>query len=131
MDRYHTVSGFELYRYTHADGTAKDWAWCEHPGQGMEVRWGRAGRLVQKATYPAGQRRMVMERALAKQRKGYCFLGWCRIDAAGRPVDLRRPETPSLNDRADRRTTLKPSSRPSLPVPDLSQIETGRDDYWF
>jgi len=125
------VSGFELYRYTHADGTAKDWAWCEHPGQGMEVRWGRAGRLVQKATYPAGQRRMVMERALAKQRKGYCFLGWCRIDAAGRPVDLRRPETPSLNDRADRRTTLKPSSRPSLPVPDLSQIETGRDDYWF
>ena len=125
------MSGFELYRYTHADGTAKDWAWCEHPGQGMEVRWGRAGRLVQKATYPAGQRRMVMERALAKQRKGYCFLGWCRIDAAGRPVDLRRPETPSLNDRADRRTTLKPSSRPSLPVPDLSQIETGRDDYWF
>jgi len=131
VDRYGAVSGFELYRYTHADGTAKDWAWCEHPGQGMEVRWGRAGRLVQKATYPAGQRRMVMERALAKQRKGYCFLGWCRIDAAGRPVDLRRPETPSLNDRADRRTTLKPSSRPSLPVPDLSQIETGRDDYWF
>ena len=74
------MSGFELYRYTHLDGTAKDWAWCEHPGTGMEVRWGRAGRLVQKATYPVAKRRTVLERALAKQRKGYCFVGWCRID---------------------------------------------------
>jgi len=131
VDRYGPVSGFELYRYTHADGTAKDWAWCEHPGIGMEVRWGRAGRLVQKATYPAGQRRMVIERALAKQRKGYCFVGWCRIDASGRPVALRRPETPPLNDHADRRTTPKPPRPPSHPLPDLSQIETGRDDYWF
>ena len=125
------MSGFELYRFTHSDGTAKDWAWCEHPGVGLEVRWGRAGRLVQKATYPPGKRRMVMERALAKQRKGYCFLGWCRMDSAGRPVDLRRPATPSPNDHADRPTTPKPSSPPSLPLPDLSQVETGTDDYWF
>jgi hypothetical protein len=125
------VSGFELYRYTHSDGTAKDWAWCEHPGKGMEVRWGPAGRLVQKATYPPAKRRMVMERALAKQRKGYCFVGWCRIDAAGRPVDLRRPSTPSVNHHADRRTTPKPLSKPPLPLPDLSKIETGTDDYWF
>ena len=123
------MSGFELYRFTHSDGTAKDWAWCEHPGVGMEVRWGRAGRLVQKTTYPASKRRMVMERALAKQRKGYCFLGWCRIDAAGRPVDLRRPTTP--NDATDRRTAPKPSSGLSLPLLDLSQIETEMDDYWF
>jgi hypothetical protein len=125
------VSGFELYRYTHADGTAKDWAWCEHPGIGMEVRWGRAGRLVQKATYPTSQRRRVIERALAKQRKGYCFLGWCRIDAAGRPLALRRPATPAVNAHADRRTTPKPPSPPLVPLPDLSQIETGTDDYWF
>ena len=125
------MSGFELYRYTHSDGTAKDWAWCEHPGVGLEVRWGRAGRLVQKATYPTEKRRMVMERALAKQRKGYRFVGWCRIDAFGRPVDLRRPSTPSVNDHVDRRTTPKPPSPPSIPLPDLSQIETGTDDYWF
>jgi hypothetical protein len=58
------VSGFELYRYTHSDGTAKDWAWCEHPGVGMEVRWGRAGRLVQKATYPTGKRRAMASRSI-------------------------------------------------------------------
>ena len=131
MDGDLAVSGFELYRYTHADGTAKDWAWCEHPGVGMEVRWGRTGSLMQKATYPPGKRRMVMERALAKQRKGYRFVGWCRIDAFGRPVDLRRPSTPSVNDHADRRTTPNPLSPPSIPLPDLSQIETGTDDYWF
>jgi hypothetical protein len=125
------VSGFELYRYTHSDGTAKDWAWCEHPGIGMEVRWGRAGRLVQKATYPIGQRRMLIEQALAKQRKGYCFVGWCRIDSSGQPVALRRPPTPALINDADQRTTPKPGVPPSLPLPDLSQIETGRDDYWF
>jgi hypothetical protein len=125
------VSGFELYRYTHSDGTAKDWAWCEHPGVGMEVRWGRAERLVQNATYPTGKRRAIMERALAKQRKGYCFVGWCRIDASGRPVDLRRLSTPSVNHHADRRTTPKPLSPLSIPLPDLSKIETGTDDYWF
>ena len=125
------MSGFELYRYTHADGSAKDWAWCEHPGVGMEVRWGRAGRLVQKATYPPGKRRAVMERALEKQRKGYRFLGWCRIEDSGRPVDLRRPSTPLRNHNADRRVTPNPTSGPSLPLPDLSKIETGADDYWF
>ena len=131
MDWDDAVSGFELYRYTHSDGTAKDWAWCEHPDAGMEVRWGRSGKLVQKATYPPAKRRMVMERALAKQRKGYCFVGWCRIDAAGRPVDLRRPSTPSANHQADRRMTPIPASDPSLPGIDLSQVETGSDDYRF
>ena len=125
------MSGFELYRYTHADGTAKDWAWCEHPGIGMEVRWGRAGRLVQKATYPTSQRRRVIERALAKQRKGYCFLGWCRIDATGRPRELRRPSTPAVNAHADRRTTPKPPSPAPAPLPDLARVETETDDYWF
>jgi hypothetical protein len=125
------VSGFEIYRFTHSDGTAKDWAWCEHPGVGLEVRWGRAGRLVQKATYPLNQRRQVIQRALAKQRKGYCFVGWCRIDAAGRPVDLRRPATPSPTGSTDRRATPKPPDGPSLPLADLAQIETGTDDYWF
>ena len=125
------MSGFELYRFTHSDGTAKDWAWCEHPGVGLEVRWGRSGRLLQKATYPASKRRMVMERALAKQRKGYCFLGWCRIDSAGRPVDLRRPSTPAPPGSADRRITPTTASEPGIPRIDLSRIETGSDDYWF
>ena len=124
------MSDFELYRYTHPDGSAKEWAWCERPGVGMEVRWGRAGRLVQKAGYPPTRRREVIERALAKQRKGYRFVGWCRIDDAGRPFDVRsQPPGPSnAPPRPEPRATHKAAGGP---VPDLSTIETGTDDYWF
>ena len=124
------MSDFELYRYTHPDGSAKDWAWCEQPGVGMEVRWGRAGRLAQKAVSPPSSRRTVIERTLAKQRKGYRFVGWCRIDAAGRPFDVRaRPADPSAGmPRAEPRATPKAASSP---LPDLSKIDTGSDDYWF
>jgi hypothetical protein len=124
------VSDFELYRYTHPDGSAKEWAWREQPGVGMEVRWGRAGRLVQKAVYPPNRRREVIERALAKQRKGYRFVGWCRIDEAGRPFNVRsEPPGPSTAPpRPEPRATHKVAGGP---LPDLSKIDTGSDDYWF
>ena len=123
------MSDFELYRYSHSDGTAKEWAWREESGVGIEVRWGRAGRLVQQATYPLDQRRQVMQRALAKQRKGYRFVGWCRIDPCGRPVDLRDPAVGPREARAA--TPPRPVSTPLVPGIDLSQVETGREDYWF
>ena len=131
MDGDGPVSGFELYRYTHSDGTAKEWAWREESGVGMEVRWGRAGRLVQKATYPLDQRRQVMQRALAKQRKGYRFVGWCRIDPSGRPVDLREPDGPQREPAPRAGAAPRPASTPPVPGIDLSQVETGREDYWF
>ena len=130
MDGDGPVSNFELYRYAHSDGTAKEWAWREESGVGMEVRWGRAGRLVQRATYPLDQRRQVMQRALAKQRKGYRFVGWCRIDPSGRPVDLREPDG-LQREPAPRPMTPKPASTRPVPGIDLSQVETGREDYWF
>jgi len=125
------VSDFELYRYSHSDGTAKEWAWREESGVGMEVRWGREGRLVQQATYPIDQRRQVMQRALAKQRKGYRFVGWCRIDPSGRPVDLRGPAVIPQGGRADRPAPSRPASTPPALGIDLSQVDTGREDYWF
>jgi len=124
------VSDFELYRYTHSDGTAKEWAWREETGVGMEVRWGREGSLVQQATYPTSKRRMVMQRALAKQRKGYRFVGWCRIDPSGRPVDLREADGPKRAP-APKPAPQRPASTPLVPGIDLSQVETGREDYWF
>jgi hypothetical protein len=130
VDGDDAVSDFELYRYTHADGTAKEWAWHEEPGVGIEVRWGRSGRLVQKTSYPPSQRRTVIERALAKQRKGYRFVGWCRIDPSGRPVDLREPDGPP-RERAPQPAPPRPASTPLVPGIDLSQVETGREDYWF
>ena len=124
------MSHFELYRYTHPDGSAKEWAWREQPGVGMEVRWGRAGRLAQKAVSPPSSRRAVMERALVKQRKGYRFVGWCRIDPSGRPVDLREPDGPQ-REPAPRPAPPRPASTPPARGIDLSQVETGREDYWF
>jgi hypothetical protein len=124
------MSDFELYRYAHSDGTAKEWAWREESGVGMEVRWGRAGRLVQKASYSLDQRRQVMQRALAKQRKGYRFVGWCRIDPSGRPVDLREPDGPQ-REPAPQPAPTRPTSMRPAPGIDLSQVETGREDYWF
>ena len=124
------MSDFELYRYSHSDGTAKEWAWREDPGVGMEVRWGREGRLVQQATYLLSQRRQVMQRALAKQRKGYRFVGWCRIDPSGRPVDLREPDAPP-RETGRRPAPPRPTSTTPVPGIDLSQVETGREDYWF
>jgi hypothetical protein len=125
VDGDDAVSGFELYRYTHADGSAKEWAWREEPGVGMEVRWGRAGSLMQRATYPVGRRRAVMQRALAKQRKGYRYVGRFHIDADGKPV--------SVATRPNRATTPlpEPAGMPIVPPIDLSQVETGREDYWF
>jgi len=125
------VSDFELYRYSHSDGTAKEWAWREEAGVGMEVRWGREGSLVQKATYPLNQRRQVMQRALAKQRKGYRFVGWCRIDPSGRPVDLRGRANGPHRERAATPAPPRPASTPPVPGIDLSQVDTGREDYWF
>jgi hypothetical protein len=124
------VSDFELYRYAHSDGTAKEWAWREESGVGMEVRWGPEGRLVQKATYSLDQRRPVMQRALAKQRKGYRFVGWCRIDPSGRPVDMREPDGPQ-REPAPQPAPTRTTSTPPVPGIDLSQVETGREDYWF
>ena len=124
------MSHFELYRYTHADGTAKEWAWRGHPDVGMEVRWGHAGKLVQTAVYPPNRRRDVIERALAKQRKGYRFVGRCQIDEAGNPFDVRsRPAGPApAPPRPEPRAVAKLAS---VMLPDLSTLETGSDDYWF
>jgi hypothetical protein len=118
------VSDFELYRYTHSDGTAKEWAWCIQAG-GIEVRWGRAGRLVQQARYPLSRRTEIEERSRAKERKGYRYVGRFGIDADGRPVVVIAP--PSRTNP----TIPRPSSQSSLPPIDLSQVDTGREDYWF
>jgi hypothetical protein len=121
------VSRFELYRYTHPDGRAKEWAWGSHPDQGVEVRWGRAGALVGRAVYPPSRLKEVLARALAKQCKGYRFVGWCAIDARGRPVAIEPASKPPGSSREPGRAAVPPA----VVLPDLSRVDTGRDDYWF
>ena len=111
---------YALYRYTFPDGHAKEWALGERPDGALEVRWGYAGRLVQRAVYPAARRAGLATRADAKVLKGYVAVGRVGIDDAGRciaAIDL--PPRASL--------------RPRSPVPriDLAALDTGAADYWF
>jgi hypothetical protein len=115
---------FELYRYTHTDGSAKEWAWCIQ-ADGIAVRWGRAGRLVQQARYPLTRRAEIEERARAKERKGYRYLGRYGIDADGRPVAVRAQPSRVNTSKP------KPTTKPNVPPIDLSKVETGGEDYWF
>ena len=118
------MSGLAHYRYTHADGSAKEWAWCRE-ADGIAVRWGRAGRLVQQARYPLTQQTEIEERARAKERKGYRYVGRFRIDADGRPVPV------TAHACATNTRIPKPRSKPTVPPIDLSLVQTGGEDYWF
>jgi hypothetical protein len=112
---------YALYRFTFPDGHAKEWALGECADGTLEVRWGHAGRLVQREQYPAARRADLARRVAAKIRKGYVAVGRVRIDDAGRPVAVvGTPPRP-------------PAASPRAPVPriDLSALDTGAADYWF
>jgi hypothetical protein len=112
---------FALYRYTFPDGHAKEWALGERADGQLEVRWGHAGRLVQREQYPAARRTDLAHRVAAKVRKGYVAVGRVCIDDTGRPAAVvGAPPCP-------------PAARPRAPVPriDLAALDTGAADYWF
>jgi hypothetical protein len=115
------VTGFALYRYTHPDGSAKEWAWGE-AGDTIAVRWGPAGHLVQQAVYPRTQRDTVVQRAAAKEAKGYFYVGQFVINADGRPLATERDATAK---------GVTPAGRPAAPLIDLARLETGGEDFWF
>jgi hypothetical protein len=111
---------YALYRYTFPDGHAKEWALGECADGTLEVRWGHAGRLVQREQYPAARRADLARRVAAKIRKGYVAVGRVGIDDAGRPVAANDPPP-------------RASLRPGSPVPriDLAALDPGAADYWF
>ncbi|NEX21803.1 hypothetical protein G3480_16045 [Thiorhodococcus mannitoliphagus] len=111
---------FQLYRYTHADGSAKDWAWRRRQDGSSEVRWGRAGQLSQSRIYPASRYERLLRTVQAKLAKGYVDLGIRELDAHGRLIEPQ-PE---------------PQHAPSVPTPptpdiDLSALDSDIDDDWF
>lgn len=77
---------FELYRFTHPDGSAKEWAYSvdavDRKGQHL-VRWGKRNHLVgnQPCTYD-----VVLKREREKLDKGYRHMGRATLDARGCPV---------------------------------------------
>ncbi|NEV60359.1 hypothetical protein [Thiorhodococcus minor] len=105
---------FRIYRYHHPDGRAKDWAWREDPGRTLTVRWGPAGRLAQRKTYPATALQRVEQTLREKLRKGYVLL-----DDQGRRLESVPASTPGIPGV---------EKGPSI---DLSRIDTGVEDVWF
>nr|WP_300988563.1 hypothetical protein [Thiocapsa sp.] len=76
-----------MYRFTHPDGTAKEWAYSDLGNEQAEIRWGPENQLRQRQIKPL---REAWERALHKVRKGYVKVGSVMLDNGGSRVTPRR-----------------------------------------
>jgi hypothetical protein len=104
------MKGYELYHFTHADGTAKEWAWCDLGTGQAEIRWGPEGQLRQSQVKPIQQAR---DRATEKLRKGYQYVGVIYLDDSGTRVS-------------------GPPSRPTRKTPvDLTHLLGEGDGFYF
>jgi hypothetical protein len=89
------MKAFELYRFTHTDGTAKEWGYSDLGNGQAEIRWGPENRLRGHQLKPL---REAKERARKKQREGYQEAGTVYLDDSGTRVTLPpsrpTPKTP-------------------------------------
>ena len=104
------MNAFRLYRFTHADGTAKEWAYRDLGDGTAEIRWGPASRLRQAQVKPSA---VARARAKEKLRKGYQDVGTVWLDRHG-----------------NRAIGPKPLPKPSQPV-DLSTLLGGGEGFYF
>jgi hypothetical protein len=117
---------FELYRYTHPDGSAKDWAYSvatvDQQGRYL-VRWGKQNHLVgnQPCTYD-----VVLKREREKLDKGYRHKGRVTLDTRGNLVTSGPgTQTPV--------PTIPPSTRPKRkgsPL-DIAKLLGEGADFYF
>ena len=106
---------FQLYRFTHTDGTAKDWAYCDLGNGLAEIRWGPANQLRQS------QVKLMHEaerRAQAKLRKGYAYVCNITLDANG--------NTPRGTSAG-----VMPATKPTPQPVDLKSLLGGDDGFYF
>jgi predicted DNA-binding WGR domain protein len=94
---------WSLYRFDHADGTAKEYA-VSYDGSVVHARWGKAGHLVGKKTYSAEEGR---QKVVEKERKGYEFVGEVTLLNGTRPVRYRIGEPIRLDG------TVSPPPQPA------------------
>ena len=104
------MKAFELYRFVHADGTAKDWGYSDLGNGQAEIRWGPEDQLRQSQVKPL---REAQGRAADKLRKGYRHIG-----------------TNWLNDNGSRVSVRQSRPTPNDPV-DLSQLLGEGDGFYF
>lgn len=122
---------FEVYRYEHADGSAKEWAISRRSEGGkIIVRWGKEDRLAQEKKFSTGnifsQAKSV--RVNEKLNKGYRYKGEFCIDNQGRlnPV----PATPKPINKPQPAPKAKP--RPEIVnLVELNKIDTQVENCFF
>ena len=89
------MRAFELYRFTHPDGSAKEWAYSDLGNGTAEIRWGPEDQLRGFQEKPV---REAQGRVAEKLRKGYRFVGTVWLDEHGSRVSVPparpTPKTP-------------------------------------
>ena len=85
---------FLLYRFVHADGSAKEWAYSDLGHGQAEIRWGPKGQLRQSQVKPITA---AWDRAKQKVGKGYVRVGTVWLGDDGHPAPSPKP-TPSPVD---------------------------------
>ena len=98
---------FELYRFTHPDGTAKEWAYADLGNGNAEIRWGPENQLRQSQVKPAY---VARERAAEKLGKGYTFVGSLLLDEQGSRV----PDNAPIGRAGRVRSTVSPGDLAAL-----------------
>jgi predicted DNA-binding WGR domain protein len=92
---------YDLYRFTHPDGSSKDWAIRRNPDGTITTRWGRTGpTLPQVGT--RHQDKIALENA--KRRKGYVHVGKVLIDDRGKIQSFK-------NDAQEESAPSQPAAR--------------------
>ncbi|MEA3643571.1 MAG: hypothetical protein VBE63_27125 [Lamprobacter sp.] len=120
---------WQLFRYRHAHGGSKDWAYrCRTDGD-LEVCWGRTGQVSQQRRYPARVGLSILRLAAEKQAKGYVLLGQAvlkdqRLELFSTPLSASSASTPAPSPPP-------PQALPTASAVDLSRIAVGEDDFWF
>ena len=104
------MKAFELYRFTHADGTSKEWGYSDLGNGSAEIRWGPADQLRGHQVKPLQE---AQGRAEEKLRKGYRHIGTNWLDDSGSRTSVRPP-------RPTRKTPV-----------DLSQLLGEGDGFYF
>ncbi len=115
---------YELFRFTHPDGSAKEWGYAEMgTGSGLfEVRWGKAGHLVQNQV--GLTRAIVHQRRDAKMKKGYQPVGRRLIDTQGAVSPL-----PRIQPASERPPVPPPApKKPPKSAIDLAALLGGDED---
>ena len=88
------MNAFELYRFTHDDGSAKEWGYRDLGNGVAEIRWGPANQLRQFQEKPLP---LARARSLEKSSKGYRYVGTVSLKADGSHSTHPQPTKTSVD----------------------------------